>query len=237
MSADQSPLQPPPTLTPLERLELVRTEQASGRGKKVIRSAEGDTYGPIYGITVVSMFSASTIRTFAMPLYEALLQDTELHGKVLLLPPDSYHMTLRGLEDVMGTATLQSLKCLDDEYQALFASLPPEVPFVKPVLTDCDFGGAVVFLQPASLPFSAFLESAQHATAQELSVPLHAQTYHVTAGYYLTTDPATRLDVQRRVFEAARRIAAESQSALELLTPRVCWYDSMKRFMPLFESP
>ncbi|CUI15551.1 Hypothetical protein, putative [Bodo saltans] len=235
MSTDQTSLASPPSLTPLETLELVRSEHASGRGKKVIPSGDGYAYGPIYGVTVVSMLSPSSIDSFAVPLFHALSQNAELHGKVLLLPPDSYHMTLRGLEDLMGDTSLERLKGLDEEYQQLFSSLPVEVPFVKPVLTDYDFGGAVVFLEPASQAFGNFLTAVQQATAQHLSAALHSQTYHVTAGYYLTQDPAMRLHVQRIVFETARRIAADStNSELQLLTPRVCWYDSMKRFMPLF---
>lgn len=239
MSVDHSPVVPPVNLSPELLLEYIRDSNLSRKKKIVVSETYGPIFGPIHGITSVLMLSPDAMRRFAEPLFKALSQHTYLYGKLLLLPPDSYHMTLRGLEECLQQLSVEALEKVDAAYTSIFGDEIIDNAAAV-VLEDRGFKAGVVFLNPteSSCGLPKRLENAQAATADILGISAHSQEYHLSVGYFLTDDSEDHRAVQRIILEEAQRVLATSSlSHVALCPPRVCWYDSMKRFLPLMGGP
>eukprot|EP00906_Rhabdomonas_costata_P008628 RCo012265 len=89
----------PPLLSPLAALESVLLVQKEGNEhKRVLRKVTGDRLSMTVGVTCVMPVTLDFLERVARPLYRALLEDPVITKALILLPPESYHVTLCPLE-------------------------------------------------------------------------------------------------------------------------------------------
>ena len=224
-----------------------RVRQQSLLPLKKIESAVGGgfQYAKIYGVTSVMALSSLSLATFARELYAELASDQRLAQVMLLLPPDSYHITLRGLEGPLrkGSASVEDFARIDDATRQLFefaAAHPDQARFAfhDDILS---FGSAAVLgVEPATVEFLNALKASQ-ALVDQLGETTQNQ-YHLSIGYFLKRRDVAAAEVawaEKRVFDAAQRILKLSQSGSMSVTvdaPKICFYESMEKFVPLFQK-
>lgn len=224
------------TLSPQERLLALRSMPKSR--SRLYQHKSGFAFAPSYGLTAVLPLTLHWVALFAVPLYDALSMNKEIHDAMLLLPPDSYHMTLRGLtRDLLPSVEIQTLKALDDAYLRIFEGsraqihVKPEHPYAT--------GIALLVLEPHDALHN-LLAAAQSATCTVADLEPAEQEYHLSIGYFITQDRAAQVRAQDIVLHTVKQILSAHRQRdgsfplLELLPPRVCWYDSMKRFPLMF---
>lgn len=244
-------------LAPPDRLEALRAMPKSR--SRIYPTRNGYEFASSYGLTAILPLMPEWIAKFAVPLFDALSQLDNLRDTILLLPPDSYHMTLRGLTRTLHSTDIASLRKLDAFYQSVFlkdgrkgADDEPHSPATRTML---ELGGrarvSVAFENPYAsgivlllLKPEPILEEqlaiAQEATCSVMGLEPALQEYHMSIGYLLTNNREKQVHAQEVVLHEARKILMrfrESDGALPLLElspPRVCWYDSMKRFPLMF---
>lgn len=235
--------------------EVLSSLQTRVRGStKLHPTATGFSYSPIHGLTAVFALCAAQIEQIAAPLYEALRRIPEVKESLLLLPPASYHVTLRGLEAAMKTTTADELLKLQKSYETIFL-LPsadetvPDSPATKHVKSlvaertveivfdDPHFGEAAVFLvKPIGL-LAEQLQMAQEATCAVLGLPAAVQQYHISVGYFITADYEKQRAAQATVLcELKKAMISAGMRTLNLDPCHVCWYESMEAFVPFFSN-
>jgi hypothetical protein len=205
---------------------------------RIFQNKSGFAFAPSYGLTAVLPLSPHWVALFAVPLYDVLSMNKEIRDAILLLPPDSYHMTLRGLTSaLLPSVEIDTLKSLDDGYVNLFKGTVPRVhvksehPYAS--------GIALLVLEPHDA-LNELLVSAQDATCTIANLEPSEQEYHMSVGYFTTHDRALQIRAQDIMLHEVKRILSANRDSdgsppmLELLPPRVCWYDSMKRFPLMF---
>lgn len=230
---------------------LQRVRDCSNFAKtKVYATKKGFAFAPVYGLTSVMMLSDETIQWFARPLYEYVARHPELSHIVLPLPPESYHVTLRGLEAVIPHVAVESLAQAESAYAATWTRLRPAARGVRVKWEDPMFSAAAVLLvEPICDTLNDVLEEMQQSTASLLGLPAgFIQEYHVSVGYFVTENYDHQRFAQQRILEEAKRLIAARRAELggnvsedvgfeagflALEGCHVCWYDSMTRFPPL----
>lgn len=226
-------------MSPQERLRALR-DMPKSRGR-LFQNKGGFEFAPSFGLTAVLPLTPHWIALFAVPLYDALSMKKELRDVLLLLPPDSYHVTLRGLTSaLLATANIETLQQLDTAYLDIFRESGPPRVHVKQEHPYAS-GIALLITEPDDSLRGA-LDAAQDATCRVGDLEPAEQEYHMSIGYFTTHDREAQIRAQGTILHEAKRILSlhhnndGSSPFLELGPPRVCWYDSMKRFPLMFPN-
>ena len=198
-------------------------------------------YAPFFGMTCVMHLNPKDIESFAVPLFADMSKDTKVTNIIALLPPASYHVTLRGLENMFTSdvAPEHSLFILDrckgvqKELYGMFQGQRIEMKLVRRM------GGKVggYDMLPSSDPLESLLRAGEQLTisslldSKELQRP---QPWHMTFGYSLDpTNKAAQAAAYDAIEEHVKRHGGFSK-VFEFTAPQICTYRSMEGFDALF---
>jgi hypothetical protein len=222
-------------------LERIRLLAALPNQRKLTQDKTTGSHGyaRIHGVTSV-MALAEPSMPFAERLFNELAADAELSQVLLLLPSKSYHVTLRGLEGpLLAGAPCSDFARVDGLTQQRFCdptspAHPLEFNLQATVLP---FATAIVLgVEPASSGFAEALDEAQ-SLVDGLGASKR-NVYHVSVGYLLVERNRDRATDARIALAEQRVLAAALQLGTSLFVdpPKICYYESMEEFVPIFQS-
>jgi hypothetical protein len=222
--------------------ERLRQIVEARRQDKVHKKLDFQTrkYLPSFGITSVAPLSLSARETFGAPLWALLQGNPDVEAAVALLPLASLHVTIRGLEDVMDRPDAATvLRELDEAFvktcsqSSVLAARPgSQDPLLWKVRELSGWKTALVLLVDVEPQFT--LDMLNHHLRDKLQLPPFHQEYHMTIGYWLSRDEQLQRNAVQGVNKALASVHNQA-NVYTLQTPRVCAYESMEAFPPLFE--
>ena len=218
---------------PPSGLELLKQVLVKRRDTPDQKKLVGDKYQPFYGITCVLHLRNDCFEAWGKLLYQRLAADPIITNVMALLPPESYHVTLRGLEP-----------CIE-----LFSS--PEEMFLKlkaaqDSLNRLTKDKPIIMLPQISSRLGSFnLSSPSNSqesllrSGEELLLGLlpdeqsqRMQKWHLSLGYNIGKPPKSALKAAHTAL--THHINVMGLPQLHVITPEICVYESMEHFKPLF---
>ncbi len=213
-------------------------EKAAEPGAKL--NAQG--YLRWEGSTIVMPACGASVPALRQ-LYDALARNGEVRACCQLLPPSSYHITLRG---VWHRKELRSGAAYNARVRANWRALADTQAYLA--AENAARGGRdaplTFHLAPAdnsgSLRFTAAKEEPllrrwEGEVARRLGLRKGAQHWHLTLGYW-TVPLELRKDAEAEVRRLVGEFVARNASVL-VSGPEVCWYADMTAFHPMAALP
>jgi len=197
---------------------------------------------PYHGLTCVLPLDLAASSVVAQSLHVALSSRHEITSVMALLPWESYHITLTGLEEVSrGTCTMPAAALYEGlELPCRTASLPRSIEFT---IRGVCVGESVESSTPTLLTAHMDTESDPYlralcstlqcfrggsTTSRRPSLP-----WSLTLGYLYRSPLSAE---QRCAFDKAVHEVVMVGMRFCMTCPTVTYYRSMERFMPLFPS-
>jgi hypothetical protein len=226
-----------------EKEELRNTLKARAENPQQ-KKLKGGVYLPFYGVTcVMALSSDEKYQSWAKQLYTALAADPVVTTGMALLPPESYHVTLRGLEAALEGQGPEQTSRLYDDYARVQKLLYEVCHGAPPITMKVKRSGPGRFDMECGAMTEKLLRSMEGLVVQELLArdapdeTKHQQAWHLTLSY--AVDGGRKSDsflaAQKKVDEIVRRLGAPGDLVFD--PPRICTYSSMQRFDPLFPLP
>ena len=224
---------------------------------------------PSFGVTCVAALSRESIAEFVDPLWSLIKGQRDVDAALLLLPASSMHVTIRGLEDCMlredvlpkfreldhalvqtsGFSTLMPAgtggeaspsTAAGTATTATASSATPSYP-LRWKLEGVGMWRTSCVLRVSVEPKET-VDMLNHNVRDKLSLDLFTQRYHITLGYWITSDESLRKQAGAAIRKALRTVCGANADAddegtsmkYSLQAPRVCAYESMEAFPPLF---
>ncbi len=202
---------------------------------------ESGAYVRWEGCTIVMAAAESCISALGN-LYNSLNQDPLIVAHIALLPPSSYHVTLRGIKERANCNNgkeynqyidryFKKLISLDKSFAAMFHGREICMK-VDEMSLECSFGFESLRFMDAG-DAEADLRALEMECQQSLFLSSRPQRWHLSLGYAFKRPKS---EVKEQIQARFREHVAAFMNECPFLTfdrPKVCWFHDMTAFHPI----
>jgi len=201
------------------------------------------SYAPFFGVTCVMPLDPQWVTTWGEPLHASLEADPRVTQAFYLLPPSSYHVTLRGLEASMPTATLEDYAAaqfaLDEALDEALVSCCPLLFSIAPRGSS----SSGILEMVAAQSHEGRLREAEGLLMRgllqkSLKEQSYIQSWHMTLGYRKDKGDSNSNRVGQMAIDEhiANLFGTDTMPSMPFGGPEICGYRSMCAFVPLFPA-